>query len=95
MTTNVIINAMGTKEDIQKLFDTLCEPNKYNETGIRLDCNSIHPVESTTFPLWEAKGETDKMPKDVGKNDFKDLYTDFPVLSMFVRIYFDVKEMAV
>ena len=39
MSTNVIINVMGTKEDVQKFFDVLCEPNEYGETGIRIDRN--------------------------------------------------------
>jgi hypothetical protein len=78
---------MGTNEDVQKLFDALCEPNKYGGTGIRLDRESIHPVKGTAFPLWEAKGGTNNMPKRANKDDFKDLYTDFPALSVYLIVY--------
>jgi hypothetical protein len=86
---------MGTKEDVQKLFDALCEPNKYNGTGINLDRNSIQPIEGTAFPLWEAKGETDKVPELIVKpeyfenNVFDNLYADFPALSIHICIFYD------
>jgi hypothetical protein len=61
MRANITINVMGTEEDVQKLFDALCKPNKYGGTGIRLDRDSIHPVEGSAFPLREAKGKTGKL----------------------------------
>jgi hypothetical protein len=87
MGINVTINVMGTKGDVQKLWDTLCEPNEYGGTGIRLDRNSIRTVEGTAFPLWEAKGETDKMPER--DDEFKNLYADFSALSIHLSIYSD------
>jgi hypothetical protein len=89
MSVNVTINVMGTKEDIQKLFEALSQPNEYGGAGIKLDRNSIRPVEGTSFPLWEAKGETDKMPERDDKNEFKNLYADFPALSINLRIFSD------
>jgi hypothetical protein len=90
MSANIIINVMGTKEDVQKLFDTLCEPNKYNGTGINLDRESIYPVKGTAFPLWEAKGETYNVPKR--DDEFKDLYADFTSLGICLNFYSDVGE---
>ncbi|MDR0314100.1 MAG: DUF4116 domain-containing protein, partial [Treponema sp.] len=89
MSANVIINVMGTKEDVHKLFDALCKPNKYNGTGIRLDSDSIRKIEGTEFPLWEAKGETDNMPEHNHLNlgQFNDLFTDFPALG--IRLIFN------
>jgi hypothetical protein len=75
---------MGTKDDVQKLWDTLSQPNKYAGTGIKLDRDSIRPVEGTEFPLWEAKAETDKMPER--DDQFKNLYADFSALSICLNI---------
>jgi hypothetical protein len=89
MSAKVIINVMGTKEDVQKLFDTLCKPNEYGGTGIRLDRDSIRPVEGTAFPLWEAEGETDNTPKRAEEDDFKDLHANFSAVSIDLRIFWD------
>ncbi|MDR0312096.1 MAG: hypothetical protein LBI14_00715 [Treponema sp.] len=88
MSGNVTIFASGIKEDIQKLWDVLSEPNKYGGIGIKLDRNSVHPLEGPEGPIWEAIGETVNMPKELlKKNDFNDLYADFPALSIKIYIY--------
>jgi hypothetical protein len=89
MGVNITINAMGTKEDVQKLWDALCEPNEYGGTSIRLDSNNIHPIKGTEFPVWQAKGETDKMHGLADKSKFKDLFTDLSKLSFYISIYLD------
>jgi hypothetical protein len=97
MSANVTINVMGTKEDIQKLWNTLCKPNGYGgRTGIKLDRDSIRSVEGTAFPVWEAKGEMDIMPEEsLDGNEFKDLYVDFPALSIYLNVYLDNRKAAV
>jgi hypothetical protein len=91
MRANVTINVMGTKEDVEKLWDVLCEPNEYGGAGIKLDRNSIRLVEGTTFPLWEAKGEAEKMPEFNERewDKFKNLYADFPALSIRLSVFPD------
>jgi hypothetical protein len=78
---------MGTKEDVSKLFDALCEPNKYGITSIKLDRNSIYLVKGTVFPLWEAKGETDKMPERGDEDNFIDWVFIFPAVSVYLSIF--------
>jgi hypothetical protein len=93
MSVNLTINAMGTKEDVQKLFDALCKPNEYDGgTGIKLDRNSIRPIEGTEFPLWEAKGEMDNMPER--DDQFKNLYANFNALSICLSIPSDDRKVA-
>jgi hypothetical protein len=89
MSVNITINVMGTKDDVQKLWDALSQPNEYGGgTGIKLDHDSIHPIEGTEFPLWEAKGEMDNMPEE-DPSEFEYLYADFPTLSICLRIFSD------